>query len=367
MSHFKERKEKICLNCNAAIYGRFCHVCGQENIDPKESFWYLTTHFIADIFHYDGKFLRTLKYLLFKPGYLAHEHLRGRRADYLHPVRLYIFVSALFFLLMIAFFTNKQKSIFISEQSNWKTALAEYKKEKEDLSSGKILLYRSGEKFKSKQERIVALDSAIALLQKDTANFELTQKLLDDELEGTKNLSYEDYLRQQALLPTDKKDGYITKKSTLLNYYLKEKAKAENTQAGTIAIELFMHNTPKVMFVTLPLIAFVFFLFYIRNKNLLYVNHLIFTIYLFCFYYIAILISQTTTRIFSTVFKTSITSYFGLIVFAFVLLYTYKSFKNFYNQSRLKTILKLFLLSIPLVLIFIFFIFALFLTTALFI
>ena len=38
MSHQKERVEKNCLNCNAEVQGRFCQVCGQENIETKESF-----------------------------------------------------------------------------------------------------------------------------------------------------------------------------------------------------------------------------------------------------------------------------------------------------------------------------------------
>ncbi|MBP0577674.1 DUF3667 domain-containing protein, partial [Campylobacter jejuni] len=77
---------------------------GQENIEPKESFWHLTTHFIYDITHFDGKFFSTLKYLLFRPGFLSKEYLKGRRAGYLHPVKMYVFTSALFFLIFFSFY-----------------------------------------------------------------------------------------------------------------------------------------------------------------------------------------------------------------------------------------------------------------------
>ena len=103
MSHLKERKQKNCLNCNAQVYGKYCHICGQENIEPKETFWGLATHFVYDIVHFDGKFFSTLKYLLFKPGFLSHEYLRGRRASYLHPIRMYVFTSAIFFILFFTF------------------------------------------------------------------------------------------------------------------------------------------------------------------------------------------------------------------------------------------------------------------------
>ncbi|HEX4852390.1 MAG TPA: DUF3667 domain-containing protein, partial [Puia sp.] len=91
MSHSKERSEKICLNCNATIYGRYCHVCGQQNIEPKQSVWHLITHFFYDITHFDGKFFVTLKDLLIKPGFLSREYMIGRRMSYLDPIRMYIF------------------------------------------------------------------------------------------------------------------------------------------------------------------------------------------------------------------------------------------------------------------------------------
>jgi len=84
--------------------GRYCHVCGQENVEPKESFWHLLTHFFNDITHFDGKFFITLKDLLFKPGFLSKEYMIGRRASYLNPVRMYVFTSAIFFLLFFFFF-----------------------------------------------------------------------------------------------------------------------------------------------------------------------------------------------------------------------------------------------------------------------
>lgn len=106
MSHLKERKDKDCLNCGAQVQGRYCHICGQENTEPHESFWALIQHFIFDLFHFDGKFFESVKYLLFRPGFLTKEYMRGRRLAYLNPIRMYIFTSAIFFLLIFNFFTS---------------------------------------------------------------------------------------------------------------------------------------------------------------------------------------------------------------------------------------------------------------------
>src|SRR5882672_7757308 len=102
MSHRPERKEKNCLNCGTTVQGFYCHVCGQENIEPKETFWGMVMHFFEDITHFDGKFFSTLKDLLFRPGFLSAEYVKGRRASYLHPVRMYVFTSGLFFLIFFS-------------------------------------------------------------------------------------------------------------------------------------------------------------------------------------------------------------------------------------------------------------------------
>lgn len=99
MSHQHLRSDKICLNCGNTVEERFCGNCGQENIETRQSFWGLLTHFIEDFTHYEGKFWQTLKLLLFKPSRLTKEYLNGKRVSYVPPVRLYIFISFVTFLL----------------------------------------------------------------------------------------------------------------------------------------------------------------------------------------------------------------------------------------------------------------------------
>ena len=109
MSHTPLRKESDCLNCGATVQGRYCHACGQENTEPKETIWHMFTHFFYDITHFDGSFFVTLKDLLFKPGFLSKEYMLGRRKKYLHPVRMYVFTSAVFFLVFFSLFYVSEK------------------------------------------------------------------------------------------------------------------------------------------------------------------------------------------------------------------------------------------------------------------
>ena len=62
--------------------------------------WSVVYEFFREMFELDSRLFRTLKSLLFKPGHLSSEFSRNRRAAYMSPVRLYLFTSFLFFLVL---------------------------------------------------------------------------------------------------------------------------------------------------------------------------------------------------------------------------------------------------------------------------
>ncbi len=99
MSHSKE--PIICPNCSHQATGNYCAQCGQENHLHKETFWGLVMHFIGHYFHYDSKFWQTMKALLFSPGKLTIAYWNKQRMRYIAPVSLYIFISAVYFLLSL--------------------------------------------------------------------------------------------------------------------------------------------------------------------------------------------------------------------------------------------------------------------------
>ncbi len=100
MSAGKYRKEHDCLNCGSHVESHYCSKCGQPNLELKESFWAFISHSIAHYFHFDNKFFQTLAPLLTKPGQVTLDYLAGKRARYINPVSMYIFVSIVYFLVV---------------------------------------------------------------------------------------------------------------------------------------------------------------------------------------------------------------------------------------------------------------------------
>ena len=89
-----------CPNCGATVSGNFCHACGQETVLHPPSAREFVHEFIGHYVALEGRLWKTLWLLLFRPGMLTLEYLRGRRVRYVQPLRLYLTLSLVFFALM---------------------------------------------------------------------------------------------------------------------------------------------------------------------------------------------------------------------------------------------------------------------------
>jgi len=94
--------ERLCLNCGEPLHGAFCSACGQRVVPPRPSFRELVGEAFAEFSGWDGKLANTLRLLIRQPGQLTVDFLDGRRARYITPLRLYLSVSLVYFLLSAA-------------------------------------------------------------------------------------------------------------------------------------------------------------------------------------------------------------------------------------------------------------------------
>ena len=382
MSHNKERVEKVCLNCGAHVNGRYCHVCGQENTEPKETVWGLVSHFFNDITHFDGKFFSTGKYLLTKPGFLSAEYLKGRRASYLHPIRLYVFTSAFFFIIFFSLFN-------VSEILKGKQNKEEKLKELKEASTGlkeELPKTRDSVLKMAIVGAITGIDKHVFLLEKeiedkkhkDSISLIKTKQQLnsagikipglpdsllktniktgsaddDDSLENSskakinvQKISYGSRLAYDSVqerLPESKRDGWFTRLMIHKTAKLNSKWKDDKKETMSLFAEKFMHTLPQALFVSLPIFALVLLMLYAR-RSFYYVDHGIFAIHLYCASFIILLLYFAVDKIEASVHG-SVFTYIKLAIMLGMLFYLYKAMRRFYRQGRAKTITKFLIL-----------------------
>ena len=116
-----------CKNCETQFKGKFCPNCGQSVYEFDRPFKFLIVDFAGNIFAFDTRFWKSLVSLILRPGNYTANYVKGHRASYTPPFRLYIFTSFIFFLLLsiyvkqnVAINENDQLEMFsaINEQLN---------------------------------------------------------------------------------------------------------------------------------------------------------------------------------------------------------------------------------------------------------
>ena len=326
MSHYKQRLEKDCLNCNAEVAGRYCHVCGQENIPVAQSTWHLVAHFFNDLTHFDGKFFSTLRYLVLRPGFVSTEYIRGRRMSYLDPIRMYLFTSAIFFLIFFQIFKMNEDIVSINTKIDGKSIgemekldSIQFAKATSALNNGKPM---SRQAFKKKFVDSVK-NQALYL----TGTHYPTRRAYDSVLKAGST-----------------KHNWLQRTLVYREIELNKKFDNNSTKILNAFLDVLSHTFPQMLFLSLPLFALALKLLYIRRKQYVYTNHLIFSVHLYIFVFIMLLVIIGMREL-------NLILHWGLIEFliglsyAFIFFYEYKAMRAFYQQRRAKTILKYILLN----------------------
>jgi hypothetical protein len=220
MSHNKIREDKTCLNCRHVVEQKFCPNCGQENSESRKTFHHLFIHFFEDLTHYENAFWKTIRNLLFKPATLTKEYLSGKRLSYLAPVRLYIFISFITFL-MIALFPSK-----VAESLDKSEGIS---KKLEKKSNVNVKTFNSTKHFTLKTMK--EIDSIQKYGKED------------------EKLSEFDYWAYEKII-------HVTEHNTIKEIIIK-------------FIDSFTHNIPKILFIIMPIFAFFLWLFHDKKKMVL--------------------------------------------------------------------------------------------------
>lgn len=355
------------MNCGAQVAGRFCQVCGQENVETRETFWHLVTHFFNDITHYDGKFFSTIKLLLLKPGLLTAEYVRGRRHAYLHPIRMYVFTSAFFFLLYFTFFSTgkaktdvKEELVTVEQEYNRLQAMETIAPDSATTQAIKAAIQQKADRLAILKDSVAKSDARIKSVKDETLlvfdslvdgvavpGINTASQVMDSSRKSKTSYDFMDfdfyqdvatYLAVQEALPPSKKDDGFEKalKVEVLKFH--EKQKQEGGKMVDKVQDKFKHSFPTILFISLPVFAWLLKLLYTR-RNVYYASHGIFAIHAYCGIFLLLLLYYSADALGK---KTGwwIFSWIELFFGAYILYFVYKAMRNFYEQGRMKTLLK---------------------------
>lgn len=331
MSRHKERADKVCLNCHSTVQGRYCHVCGQENIEPKETAWNMLTHFFKDLMHFDGKFFSSLKLLVTRPGFLSREYMAGRRNSYLNPVKMYVFTSAFFFLVFFSF--SK-----VSDGDISKTTINGKSLEEIDIMDSARFADFTREINRDDDKADMPMTRPEFERYKDSA---IRKSGVRFTPSGYSSRAAYD----SALQRGEKKHNWVTRQLVYKQLDLNKKYNNDSQLIVRAFMDKIMHSLPQMLFVSLPFFALLLKWLYIRTKNLYYVDHLVFTVHFYIFSFFAMFIMYAITKI-NNQLDLGIFRIVNFLLFICMLFYEYKAMRKFYLQSRGKTIAKFLLLNL---------------------
>ncbi len=329
----KKLNNEFCLNCGEKLVYTYCHHCGQKDLPRRQTMGELIENFIGSFYSFESKFFRTIKFLLFKPGFLPVEYTAGKRESDYHPARAYVFISFIFFLLLFSLpdIEDKKKNRVLIQEDK-KEFREGMKQIKEELNESGI--------DSSKADSIY--NTSLAADTTDIINSLGPEKKINAKkkkngisLMDSEYKSIKEYDSAQQALPASERHGWLMKKLHIRGIELNQRYQGDD--AGNRFTDdfkkAFLENFSKVLFYLLPIFALLLKLLYVR-RDYYYSEHLVFSIYYYNFFYLA--------ASFYLLFD-YIPFVGGLLTSAMViwaLVYLPLGMKRMYQQSWRKTILK---------------------------
>jgi hypothetical protein len=271
-----------CANCGATVTAKYCGECGQRVEHAMHSLWHFLSEATEDLTHADSRLWRTLVALLFKPGYLTCEFIAGRRASYLPPIRLYLVLSVLYFLIGSLTHQNTNFVLVAPTDELRKEVLSNPNVAKRDLQH---MLAQSAE------ERRQRADKECERLTYDTLRNACHRAVAD---------------------------------------------------GGRELVESYRHTLPRAIFLMVPLLALVLKPLYLRSRRY-YVEHALFVLHDHaCLFLLFSLLSIAASLVRIDAIVTALT----IAVWLYVPYYYYRAMRRVYGESAARTVGKLLVLSV---------------------
>lgn len=321
----KLHKQPVCLNCSRPLSSsdNFCPACGQENNVRKLGLGVLMHDFFSNYFSFDSKITRSTIPFLIKPGALTNYYNEGKRTSFIHPLRLYLIISFIFFFLL---------ALLIDQV----------------IEDGKISLVANGDHKGISTAAPVAPQSPKLQAALDTAESRINAKnpgsvdLPDTAaLRSAANMGnrFVEILMDRSLTDEQVLDSLeikMNKDNDFSRLVIHQTRKIAQKDMD-VFLPYLGQNLSILMFLLLPIFAFYLYVLFGRKEKY-YISHAIHALHLhsFSFLVLGLLI---LLEIFFSGFVSNNESIL-IIAFLLITLYALFSIKRVYGQGWGKTILK---------------------------
>jgi len=336
-SAMAERGHQVhpCPNCGKPMIGAYCAVCGQQRDVHRRSVWGLIHLLVVDVVNFDSRIMRTGVALVARPGEIALAFREGRTQRYLPALRLYLFISLVFFLILGA--TNlailQLEVVATPAKIVWDKGKAymrnpAYDADDEDAKYMPKLIAVSPDKVK---QGMYNYSTKVYFFSPIGAHHTNLSKEAREHL-AKANV---DIKINEDDVPKDKQAGLKKVKQTK-NWFEQHFFDGMNRLAADPAALNGSLTTwiPRVLFFLMPAYALLLSLFYIRQrKTFYYVDHLIFSLTIHTFGFVLLLVAAGAAQ-----FLAGGTVALGMMAVAAV--YTLIATRRFYRQNWFWTVVK---------------------------
>ena len=302
-----------CENCGGALAGEYCAQCGQHAIDYRKSLFRVLLDAADSFLNWDTKFLKTSVLLLTKPWRLTNDFNAGRRVRYVHPLRIYLLASIIFFFLgreiklqtgpiVLTAADRVELAAELGKLTGPDSVLPPEERARVDAARAKLAV---GEGELTKEERD-HLRNAFNAFVGDRVQKHFKKGESERVKAALRRVHTEPgpdaATPSEGDVPTPRSNkeeggfqfnmggnkGTETPFERWMEGRIKQKIGPEGTGSDLFFTTL-RSNIPAMMFCCVPLFAFVLKILYLRKRRY-YVEHLVYALHIHAFFYVGVII-----------------------------------------------------------------------------
>ncbi len=284
-----------CENCGTELTGHYCSQCGQAAIDYRRSFGHVLLDVLNEFLNWDSKFFASIGLLITRPWCLTNEFVSGKRVRHVHPLRLYLLASVLFFFAVnygakgLRFEPGK---IPEDKKAEVAAAVAEKRDTIEKELKRENLTPEQRRKAEELLDSLTKPNASPAASPEQTSSPITAPTTSPSESGETKQRQY-GAVGDRPFMVFDENE----KSSTPFERWLEARAKDKMGEHGTkmgLFISTLFSNLPYMMLGCIPLFALVLKVLYVRRRTF-YIDHLIYALHIHSFLYTSVMLIVLAT------------------------------------------------------------------------